>query len=146
MLNDQMHADDIVQDVFIKLYQNLDSIHNRQSIQFWLFKTTRNEILTLYRNRGNKQLYSNALDVEKVEIESTFSLTEEFENTELSKLILNELNNMSEDFREVFVLKEYSGLCYKEIARLLEIDEDLVKSRLYKTRQKLASRISKLIK
>lgn len=146
MLNDQMHADDIVQDVFIKLYQNLDSIHNRQSIQFWLFKTTRNEILALFRNRGNKQLYSNALDVEDVEIESTFSLTEEFENKELSKLILNELNNMSEDFREVFVLKEYSGLSYKEIAGLLEINEDLVKSRLYKTRQKLVSRISKLIK
>jgi len=141
-----MHADDIVQDVFIKLYQNLDSIHNRQSIQFWLFKTTRNEILTLFRNRGNKQLYSNAFDVEDVEIESTFSLTEEFENKELSKLILNELNNMSEDFREVFVLKEYSGLSYKEIAGLLEINEDLVKSRLYKTRQKLVSRISKLIK
>jgi RNA polymerase sigma-70 factor (ECF subfamily) len=73
-------------------------------------------------------------------------LTEEFENKELNKLILNELNNMSEDFREVFVLKEYSGFSYKEIAKLLEIDEDLVKSRLYKSRQKLVSRISKLIK
>lgn len=146
MLNDQMQADDIVQEVFIKLYQNLDNIHNRQSIQFWLFKTTRNEILTLFRNRGNKQLYSNALNVEDVEIESAFSLTEELENKELSRLILHELNNMPEDFREVFVLKEYSGLCYKEIAKLLEIDEDLVKSRLYKTRQKLVIRISKLIK
>jgi len=146
MLNDQMQADDIVQNVFIKLYQNLDSIHNRQSIQFWLFKTSRNEILALFRNRGNKQLYSNSLDVEDVEIESTFSLTEEFENKELCKLIRNELNNMNEDFREVFVLREYSGLNYKEIASLLGINEELVKSRLYKARQKLVCRISKLIK
>ena len=52
---------------------------------------------------------------------------------------------MNEDFSEVFMLKEYSGLSYKEIASLLEIDEDLVKSRLYKARQKLINKISKLV-
>lgn len=146
MLSDQMQADDIVQNVFIKLFENLANIHNKQSIQFWLFKTVRNEILTLFRNRGNRQLYSNSLDVEDVEIEAASSIAEEFENKEMNQLILHELNNLSQDFREVFVLKEYSGLSYKEIASLLAIDEDLVKSRLYKVRQKLANRISKLIK
>jgi RNA polymerase sigma factor (sigma-70 family) len=52
---------------------------------------------------------------------------------------------MNEDFSEVFILKEYSGLSYKEIASLLEIDEDLVKSRLYKARQKLINKISKIL-
>ena len=146
MLNDQMQADDTVQNVFIKLFENLGNIYNKQSIQFWLFKTTRNEILTLFRNRGIKQLYTNAVDLEEVEIESPQSVSDEIENKELNKLILNELNNMNEDFREVFVLREYSGLSYKEVASLLEIDEDLVKSRLYKARQKLANKISKLIK
>jgi DNA-directed RNA polymerase specialized sigma24 family protein len=42
-------------------------------------------------------------------------------------------------------LKEYSGLSYKEIATLMTIDEELVKSRLYKARQKLINRISKLV-
>ena len=146
MLNDQMNADDIVQNVFIKLFENLGNIYNKQSIQFWLFKTTRNEILTLFRNRGIKQLYTNAVDLEEVEIESSQSVSDEIENKELNKFILNELNNMNEDFREVFVLREYSGLSYQEVASLLEIDEDLVKSRLYKARQKLANKISKLVK
>jgi len=141
-----MHADDIVQNVFIRLFENLGNIYNKQSIQFWLFKTTRNEILTLFRNRGIKQLYTNAVDLEEVEIESPQSVSDEIENKELNKLILNELNKMNEDFREVFVLREYSGLSYKEVASLLEIDEDLVKSRLYKARQKLANKISKLVK
>ena len=43
------------------------------------------------------------------------------------------------------MLKEYSGLSYKEIASLLDIDDELVKSRLYKARQKLVNKISKLI-
>ena len=145
MIGDQMGADDIVQDVFIKLYQNLDNIHNKQSIQFWLFKTARNEMLTIFRNTKNKKLYSNSVDLEEIEIKSPDSLSEQIENKELSKIVLSELDVMSVEFREVFILREYSGLSYKEIASLLEIEEDLVKSRLYKARQKLVIKISKLV-
>lgn len=146
MISDQMGADDIVQDVFIKLYQNLYNIRNKQSIQFWLFKTARNEILTSFRSIKNKKLYSDAIDLEQIEIRSPDLLSEQIENKELSKIVSDELGLMSVEFREVFILREYSGLSYKEIASLLEIDEDLVKSRLYKTRQKLVNRISKLVK
>ena len=145
MLKDTMRADDVVQDVFIKLFENLNNIHNKQSIQFWLYKTTRNEIMAFFRSTKNKKLISNVMDLEETEIESEQSLMEEIESKELNKLIFKELQNMNEDFKEVFVLREYSGLSYKEIASLLEIDEELVKSRLYKARQKLINRISKLV-
>jgi RNA polymerase sigma-70 factor (ECF subfamily) len=145
MLNDKMRADDIVQDVFIKLFENLDKIHNKKSIQFWLFKTARNEIFAFFRNTKNKNLYYNAVDLEDADIEAQQSLADEIENKELHKLILKQLDNMNDDFKEVFILREYSGLTYKEIASLLEIDEELVKSRLYKARQKLINKISKLM-
>jgi RNA polymerase sigma-70 factor (ECF subfamily) len=145
MLNDKMRADDIVQDVFIKLFENLDNIHNKQSIQFWLFKTARNEIFAFFRNAKIKKLYSDSIDIEDSDIEEQQSLADEIENKELHKLILKQLDNINEDFKEVFVLREYSGLTYKEIASLLEIDEELVKSRLYKARQKLINKISKLV-
>lgn len=146
MLNDKMRADDIVQDVFIKLFENLNNIHNKQSIQFWLFKTARNEMMAFLRNTKNKKFITEAVDIENFETENKISLADEIENTELKKLILNELEVMNEDFSEVFILKEYSGLSYKEIASLLDIDEDLVKSRLYKARQKLINKISKLVR
>ena len=145
MLGDKMHADDVVQDVFIKLFEHLNTIQNKQSVQFWLFKTARNEILSFYRSTKNKKLITNAVDMNEIEIESPLLLADEIENKELSKLILRELDLMTEDFKEVFVLKEYSGLSYKEIASLLDIDEYLVKSRLYKARQKLINKISKLV-
>lgn len=140
-----MRADDVVQDVFIKLFENLNNIYNKQSIQFWLFKTARNEMMGYLRSTKNKKLITNVVDLEDVEIESEESLTDRIENKELSKLILSELENINDDFREVFLLREYSGLSYKEIASLLEIDEELVKSRLYKARQKLINRISKFV-
>lgn len=145
MLRDKMRADDVVQDVFIKLFENLNNIYNKQSIQFWLFKTARNEMMGYLRSTKNKKLITNVVDLEDVEIESEESLTDRIENKELSKLILSELENINDDFREVFLLREYSGLSYKEIASLLEIDEELVKSRLYKARQKLINRISKFV-
>jgi len=95
--------------------------------------------------RESYGLVNLSVDIEKFEIENKDSLAEEIENRELKKLILDELDSMNEDFREVFVLKEYSGFSYKEIASLLEIDENLVKSRLYKARQKLVNKISKLV-
>ena len=140
-----MRADDIVQDVFIKLFENLDRIHNKKSIQFWLFKTARNEILALFRSTKDKKLYTNKVDPEDVNLEDPLSLADEIESKELRKLILKELDSINDDFREVFILKEYSGLSYKEIASVLEIDEELVKSRLYKARQKLINRISKFV-
>lgn len=145
MLNDKMRADDIVQDVFIKLFENLNSIHNKQSIKFWLFKTARNEMMTFYRSTKNKKFITESVDIDDFEIENKISLVDEIENAELKKLILNELDNMNDDFREVFLLKEYSGLSYKEIASLLNIDDELVKSRLYKARQKLINKISKVL-
>lgn len=145
MLKDKMRADDIVQDVFIKLFENLDNIQNKQSIQFWLFKTARNHILGFLRSTKTKKLFSDAADIDEVEISSDKSLEDDIENKELNKLILCELEIMNEDFKEVFILKEYSGLRYKEIASLLEIDEELVKSRLYKARQKLINKISKVL-
>ncbi len=145
MLKDKMLADDVVQDVFIKLFENLDNIHNKQSIQFWLFKAARNQMMGFLRSTKTKKLISEAADIDEIEIGSDVSLEDEIENKELSKLILSELENMNEDFREVFVLKEYSGLSYKEIASLIDIGEDLVKSRLYKARQKLINKISKVL-
>ena len=140
-----MHSDDIVQDVFIKLYQNLDLIRNKDSVLAWLFKSARNELYSLYRNTKLKKLYIESEDYDEIEKVADFSLSEEFEYRELNAIMMKELENINPDQKEIFVLKEYSGLSYKEIAVLIEIDEELVKSRLYKVRQKLIKRISKLL-
>lgn len=140
-----MLTDDIIQEVFIKLYGNLDLIRNKQSIQYWLFKTARNEFFALSRNTKLKKLYDESEDSDDAEIEDTVSIEDELENKELTKLIADELDKIRVDQREIFILKEYSGLMYKEIASLMEIDVEEVKGKLYKVRQKLIKRISKLI-
>lgn len=145
MSADRMLTDDIVQDVFMKLYQNMDSIRTKQSIQFWLFKSARNELYTILRNTKLKKLYNESEDLEEIEIEDSVSLVDEFDFKELNKMVMDELDKINPDQKEIFILKEYSGLSYKEIATLMEIDEELVKSRLYKVRRKLIRKISKYV-
>lgn len=145
MSSDRMQTDDIVQNVFIKLYQNLDLIRNKDSILAWLFRSARNELYSLYRNTKLKKLYMESEDFNEIEKETEYSLSEEIENKELNEIIMKELENINPDQKEIFILKEYSGLSYKEIAVLIEIEEELVKSRLYKVRQKLIKRVSKLL-
>lgn len=146
MVNDQMLAEDIVQNVFLKLYENLDLIKNKDNISYWLFITARNEIYGYFRSKKSRVDQFNVYDAEEIEIEIPDKLEEIFELREMKEIILKELNNIPVEQREPFIMKEFSGLSYKEIASIMNIDKNTVKSRLYKTRQKLIQRISKIIK
>ncbi len=143
MSSDRMLSDDIVQIVFIKLFENLNSIVSRESILFWLFKSARNELYGLHRNTKLKKLYTEAEDFNEREREDSFSLPDEIELKDLKELLMKELEEINPEQKEAFILKEYSGFSYKEIASLTDSDEELVKSRLYKVRQKLIKRISR---
>ena len=146
MVNDQNLTEDIVQNIFLKFYENLNRIDNKNSCGFWIFKTARNEVYQYYRNKNIEKNKLQFQPEEEMEHNSLGDAYEEFEIQEFKTLILNELDKMEVDQKEVYYLKEYGGFSYKEIAQMMEIDENLVKSRLYKVRQKLIKHISKMIK
>jgi RNA polymerase sigma-70 factor (ECF subfamily) len=73
-------------------------------------------------------------------------LTDKVETKELSEIINEEISFLPEVQKEVFILKEYGGLSYKEIGAIMSINEELVKSRLFKIRKKLTNRLSNKIK
>jgi RNA polymerase sigma factor (sigma-70 family) len=145
MLYNRMQCEDIIQNTFMKFYENLENIRNIERIDVWLFKTVRNQIYTLFRAKKIQVDKYGVEDVDEVEIDSGFNLNEEYEHLEMKELIMNELNKMSVGQREVFLLKEYGEFSYKEISAMMEIPEELVKSRLSKTRQKLVNKISRVI-
>lgn len=144
MLNDKELCYDIVQTVFLKLYENIGLIKNKESTKSWLFTTARNEVYTIYRK---KHVRKNVIQYE-TEDELTGSdnnISEEYEMKEVKELLQIELDDLPEDQKEIYLLKEYGQLSYKEIADTLGMETELVKSRLYKTRQKLIKRLSKVL-
>jgi len=145
MLYDKMVCDDIIQNAFVKLFENFDRIRNMESVQYWLFTTVRNDIYTFFKNKKIKIDQFNVSDSDEVDLLSDDKIDYDFEQKEIRELIMIELNKMSIEQRDVFLLKEYGGLSYKEISAMMNISEELVKSRLHKTRQKLIKILSPLL-
>jgi RNA polymerase sigma-70 factor (ECF subfamily) len=145
MTEDVMLAEDIVQDIFLKLYQNLDNIRSKDNINYWLFTTTRNEVYTYFRRKRIRTDQFNVEDIDEIEIPSEDGVEDEIEKREVKEIVMKELKNLPVEQKEVFILREYSGLKYSEIGNVLNIDERLVKSRLNKARDKLINKVTKLI-
>ncbi|MCK5087673.1 MAG: RNA polymerase sigma factor [Melioribacteraceae bacterium] len=145
MIKNRMVTDDIIQNVFLKLFENLSSIKNKNSVRFWLFTTARNEVYTYFRKKKIELNKISSESLEEIGDLSESNLENEFEMMEMKNLIINELNKLTVEQKEIYLLKEYGGLSYKEIAGAMEIDEELVKSKLYRTRQKLINKISKIV-
>ena len=145
MVGNRMICDDLIQNIFMKLFENLKSIKNRESIKFWIYTTARNEVYTHFRKKKIDTAKFVSQDLSEVNKSSSENIEYQFELKEMKNLIIKELENSSIEQKEIFLLKEYGGLSYKEIAVISNIDENLVKSRLYKTRQKLTNKISRIM-
>lgn len=142
MTNDKMASEDILQNVFLKFYENLDRLRDKDKALYWLFTTARNEIFNRYREKNYKAYKYNSMDMDAFEIANDRSPEIIAELNELKEMISAELDKAPNEQREIFILKEYGGLSYKEISSVMGIDEELVKSRLYQMRQKLIKNIS----
>lgn len=145
MTYDRMLTDDIVQNVYLKLFESLEKIVTPSSIDYWLFRTARNEVYQFYRGKKiHIDIYGRE-DINETDIVSDESIEDTIENADLRIHLEEQLMYMPPEQKEVFLLKEYGGFSYSEISDLLNIDVGLVKSRLNKVRKKLIQRISKII-
>lgn len=142
MVRSTMTAEDIVQNVFLKLFEKLDSINNLESVRFWLLKTARNEVYGYFRKEKNhKEEQLEASEQSLIDA----SLSSTIEEKEFSDITQNEIAQLPVEQRELFVLREYSELSYEDIGQLLGLSKDIVKSRLFSIRQKLIKNIAKRI-
>lgn len=143
MLDEKYMAEDITQNVFLKLYENLKNINKAQSVVSWLYTTARNEVYGYLRR---KKIKSEDYIDENIQYSSNDNLNIELENIEIRSIIENEIVNMEEETKEIFILRHYSELSYGEIGNILGLNESLVKGRLFRARQKLIDKVSKLVR
>ncbi len=142
MVQSSMTAEDIVQNVFLKLFEKIDSVKNLDSIRFWLLKTARNEVYGYFRKMKIRK--EETLE-ENEELLTDSNLGNEIEEKETQEIVRNEIDLLPAELREIFVLREYSGLSYEEIGQMLGLSNEIIKSRLFSIRQKLIKNVSKRI-
>jgi RNA polymerase sigma-70 factor (ECF subfamily) len=141
MIRDRQQCEDIVQDTFLKLFAQIQNIRDKDRITQWVFRTARNDIYQYYRTKHTHVDRFNVEDVENIKEASPDNPEAQYEQYNIREIVSNELDKLPVEQKEIFLLREYEYLSYREIAQILDMDEELVKSRLYKARTKLVSRL-----
>jgi RNA polymerase sigma-70 factor (ECF subfamily) len=141
-------AEDLTQDVFLKIYSNLSSFDTtRGSLQVWIMSLSRNLLVDNFRRTKNQRVTSSLDDGwESVEeLKPIDRLTargpsphESAASKELAKMVQEALARVSVDLREAVILRDLQDMDYKEIACVLGIPEGTVKSRISRGRAELA--------
>jgi len=135
MLGDRDAAGDVVQEVYLRLYQALESNHQFADVQNWLFILTRNLCLNIIRDSGKEVSLDKLLTDRQVD--------PDFADAGLRK-VKRAMAALEAKYREALILKEYQGFSYEEIAEVLGITVPAVRSLLYRARIRLKENFEKL--
>ncbi len=141
-------AEDLTQDVFLKVYSNLASFDTaRGSLLVWITTLTRNLLVDNFRRTKNLRVTGSLDDgwESTEELKPVDRLTsrgpsphESAAQKELAKMVQEALARVSVELREAVILRDLQDLDYKEIAQVLGIPEGTVKSRISRGRAELA--------
>lgn len=127
--SDESIAEDILQEVFIKIHSRIDTLKDIRRLNGWIYQITRYAIIDYYRNK--KDLAA---------LPETISSFESFENNndvDVLPCIKAMVNRLPEKYRQAVVLTTYQGLTQKEMGEKLGLSLSGAKSRSQRAREKL---------
>jgi RNA polymerase sigma-70 factor (ECF subfamily) len=142
IVKEQAEAEDILQDVLLKLWSKRNEWTYIENLEAYCFRITKNAALDKLASMSVRK--TGVIDPEKenlyfVESRSPHS---EMIRKEQRAAIDRSIETLSENQRLVFTLREIEGMSYREIAGTLSISEDLVKISLHRARQKMKEMLS----
>ncbi len=135
MLLDTEQAQDVMQETFLRIYENRGRLLKTNSFKSWLFTIARNQCLNNLRRNGRHVGFDLDVEYRMPNLDTPVSKMEKNEQVRFVKRFLELLKP---EYREVLVLREYQNLSYEEIAAVTRSSISAVKSRLFKARKKLA--------
>ncbi|MGE5322635.1 MAG: sigma-70 family RNA polymerase sigma factor [Actinomycetota bacterium] len=146
-------AQDVVQDAFLKAYQNLEQFQENSKFYTWLVRIAVNEALMKLRKRRTDRTVSLDEDVETEEGSMPREVADWSPNpeqlygqSELGDILKKTIQGLPPGFRTVFVLRDVEGLSTEETAEMLGLSVPAVKSRLLRARLQLRERLARYFK
>jgi len=130
----QDNAEDIIQDTFYKALKYIDGIQ-ADKLSAWLFKVAINKYYDFCRKNNSSIHFSIDEDIFKQSLTDNKLIEDYILDLEKGEEILQVLNSMGDVQKNLLVLKYEMDLSYKEIAELLDINENTVKTYLFRARE-----------
>lgn len=148
ILRKKEDAEDILQETFLTVIQKIDMFDGRSSFFTWIYRIATNAALMKLRKKKPKyvDLPENPDFQENIESKVFVDWSQDaslnLQNAEVKKLLNEAINELSEIYRTVFILRDIEQLTIKESANILNITEENVKIRLRRARQYLRDKLS----
>jgi RNA polymerase sigma-70 factor, ECF subfamily len=139
-------AEDLTQEIFLKIFRSLDTFDRRANFQTWLISVSRNLCIDHYRSvRKERQTIDRDVPAEDLSPAAvTASPLASLENSDLAGLLRRALQTIPQSLRVAVLLRDLQELSYLEIAERLNLPEGTVKSRINRGRRELARQILRL--
>jgi RNA polymerase sigma-70 factor (ECF subfamily) len=139
-------AEDLTQDVFLKLYKSLDTFDRRANFQTWLISVSRNLCIDHYRSvRKEREMVNRDVDAGDLSpVSHDTAVDVRLEQRDRVVLLRHALDRLAPTLRTAVMLRDIQELSYQEIADQLRLPEGTVKSRINRGRTELARQIQKL--
>ncbi|MBV8808586.1 MAG: sigma-70 family RNA polymerase sigma factor [Acidobacteriaceae bacterium] len=140
--NSDLEAQDLTQDVFLRVFKTLGSFRAGEGLfTVWLTRLTRNLLVDHYRRTKNERV-TDAIDDKLPVLEEKTAQHSRTDGMlagrEAGELLQAALQKLSPELREAVILRDLQEMEYREIARVLNVPEGTVKSRLNRGRAELA--------
>ncbi|HTH93078.1 MAG TPA: RNA polymerase sigma factor [Candidatus Paceibacterota bacterium] len=135
--------DDLLQNIFIKVYRNINEYNTSLLFSSWIYRITHNEMIDWYRREKRRTTLS--LDDETQDLISRLMTEEDhtsrFSNEEQKQFIIKTLNTLDEKYKEILLLRFFEEKSYEEIADILKIPAGTVAVRLNRAKKELQKRL-----
>ncbi len=128
MLNDPDATEDIVQDVFIKVWNSRETLQFNHSIKSYLYRAAINAALN-YLEKSKKSV---SLDTDSIHEPSHTEVEDQFNLREVETHIQDAINNLPPACKAIFVLSRYEDMSYREIAESMQISPKTVENQMGK--------------
>lgn len=135
-ISDQSAAEDLLQDVFLKIHQRVDTLQDIKRLESWIYQIARNTIIDHYR-RAKPEITLDA----PLMLDLSDELPDDDVITELLPCVQAMVKNLPEQDRQALVLTEYQGLTQKELGERLGLSFSGAKSRVQRAREKLKQQL-----
>lgn len=148
MMKNQNEVEDLAQEVFLKVYKNLDRFKGDSSLYTWIYKITVNLCLDELKKRKNIIYLDEKISVEDGEIDKELpsnerSQEELYEDKELKENLHRCINKLPDKQKMMIVLRDIKGFSYDEIAKITNNKIGTVKSQINRARLKLKELLDK---
>lgn len=147
MFGNPEDAYDMAQEVFLKVYRQLETFHMQSSFSTWLYRITANVCLDELRKR-KRRINPVSLTVEDDEQLSELPVSDDSaspetiaQKHELSRVIQQAISELDDVYRIVITLREIDGLDYQAISEVLGISLGTTKSRISRARRQLKEKL-----